>query len=1703
MTETKEVCLHPEEEIKKPAPMEWVRVQFLGVERKLRLDIIVKNKLHKAGVPQATIDSALSLIKYAEDNVIEHRWVPYQKRNKSGKDHKDMPYRFNLRNVELLVSLCEAVEDPLQFYGDLSELIDFYFRSNFDTTLARLSGIASLEDSDLIISSLRQVARIRKVSELSLATPVTDVESRTQLDRPTNSSCPFTVIAKWEAEARQTRLSEQSIARVNQILEISAEKSHRFSQTYEVSLEEMPVLLMIASDDALFDLLLATIQSEKVCPVSDYDFKKFLSRFMLLVTELPEIQEMFTAGFDVFDCINQLTTSLHSVMGYYENNYDFSNPDSVEAWKIQARSKITELKSAPRLLADECFKANAQTYYEFFGKRLNASYRTKFDGKNDTYLDSAFYETAQPDEFRKVITFYSLAKTSLGFYIPPSEDEYYNYDSELYLLEKRYEAMAELLSGVTIAEIQSRLVWVPADFYSKLTGGLESRQAEKISFMLAERIFAFEEETTFMQWLESLNQIDVLGSTNDYQWLNKYLSLDSYGRYAGDDRYRYHSLQESLATFIVASPDPVLAAQQIQELSASQDHLNDFFSVASEKKYFFDLSDPALLHRFLAFKPAEREPFFTFLDGLPRDQKTGVYLTDREVSKAFFVYDLDIESLQAINRFLKMATINNLQVTDMVLGSPIGLEKLIFLRDELSAIGVAYAELSVPQGDEKISLASPSDLVVSDFDLPKFIKTLHELGQNLDLFTTIRALVAQASYDFQLDRVHDFNALKRVHNNPSLFDLVVQLTKGEGDYFFYEDQIYALEIVDRNPVLRQTVVKLAQELDYAFNPAFLDSLTALSQDPVLLDFIFDIKTISPDYCFHPNDIKSLEVVKGRRDFLITVASLRKHGYSFTTNDVSLLLELTEDPSYMAFMFALMDLGLYFSQTHAKALRVLYDQQEQVLAFFAESDKNPRLIFDNIALFAEVVPRNIASFLRMVRDIELSQCQEIKKLKRQLLEQLKYSADPSVAWREIEAIFIHNNLPLVGKIFKVFAVMYPENEIERILNSCDIASPILRASSHRRRRFIIFRDLLEAHIGSNNRSLRSFLEVMAEGEEILSKFSQDGYEAMTSTELGQLETFFNKAEALYLSSSLGSVSIERPQITHIDTSAEYFDQKLLALRESLGIVDSQMSINQRLVRMFAKPMGYDSLQAVLEEMDDRVITCHERSIAHLSSAQELGGELFLRVEPGDILKAVDEVHFANISQNGSVSKEFLGLDLTSDSTPLDTDVSVLPEDDFELEVSESQKNQFQAVIENSVSGPGQVYGNLTFVIKDRGQFYRTNKEDFILDESKYRFGSKQQQLELFHSGIVGKSHFGIRTGFPITEVDFMIVSEEKMHPADLDMVLLSIAKNGYYVPVTDITGKVIFTLEDFNRLRKTFDGVAVFYGDEYQVIKTEVGQRSYDIVQEMLSAIEAEEQRIDQLSAQIRLVVEEVLQEEGIELRDRNGHSALGAELDDIGSTGRHTNVPGDADFDFTLFLDVQDFEKYPQVAEKLLDRLQPLRRDMYQSGDSDFQQMRAFDCQAFGAEEVDIDISFVRKNTNRELTSHEAVASKLTSIREQEGDQVYYEVVANILLAKKVLKEGHAYKRRTPGGEGDGGFGGIGTENWILANGGSFDQACASFLLTAYEGDRLITLDEFKKKYAIYNAGINTKTMRHNNFISELTEDGYQKMAETLRAYVS
>lgn len=253
------------------------------------------------------------------------------------------------------------------------------------------------------------------------------------------------------------------------------------------------------------------------------------------------------------------------------------------------------------------------------------------------------------------------------------------------------------------------------------------------------------------------------------------------------------------------------------------------------------------------------------------------------------------------------------------------------------------------------------------------------------------------------------------------------------------------------------------------------------------------------------------------------------------------------------------------------------------------------------------------------------------------------------------------------------------------------------------------------------------------------------------------------------------------------------------------------------------------------------------------------------------------------------------------------------------------------------------------------------------------------------------------------------------------------------------------------------GLSYYGEDSYSFSENLVTKET----EELAKKIEQSNYEVQVKREKINNIIKKSLEELGLNLKtDIDGDLTEGfVELIDSGSTGRGTNKPSDGDF-----------------------RLKDVRID--------------------NKTNVDIDITFTTKTDKIAYSTDMALRDRLSTIKKIDPEKYKY-VVANILLAKRVLKEAGAYKPNR-GEIPQGGLGGVGIENWILQNGGSFIDAAKSFVA---EAERK-SFSEFQSNYQIWDFGDNHLAERkgqypHDNFVSKnMSDAGYQRMVQALEDYL-
>jgi len=729
------------------------------------------------------------------------------------------------------------------------------------------------------------------------------------------------------------------------------------------------------------------------------------------------------------------------------------------------------------------------------------------------------------------------------------------------------------------------------------------------------------------------------------------------------------------------------------------------------------------------------------------------------------------------------------------------------------------------------------------------------------------------------------------------------------------------------------------------------------------------------------------------------------------------------------------------------------------------------------------------YLSIVIRLNETPSQEMKHVGRELMGQLLEAEDPLAALEQIEKVFIYNNLPMVGKTFRVFEILHPKKKLDEKC-SAEYCSPDLRHARSRERPALILQDLMQIHLRSGNRSFEEYLEALnnpllngiqvteeppaSEQGMVWAQVPKVQVAEMTEADKIKFDKLIRKLAVMHEQSQLGRIaedeadSFKGKQVLTDEERLEICTN----LAKSLKLRKGQ-SMAQRVAEMFLKPLGYDTVGQALEVMKGARRGADKRGREYARKVGDGSCEL----KPGDLLKGVDSQYFVNYLQNGSVAQEYLGSSSGSDMTPLDTDMSrVMPED---------EALDFQSAIKTSLA---YSYGDMLIAVRDRGQIRATDQQT-----PRVRPGG-DYKLELFATPVHGESHWGIRTGFPSTEIDYVVLK----NPQNKNDFLLEIVKQGVYIPVLDSSGKIIFKPEDYDRMRRqVFAGLTRFGGPQFELSR-EFGPAGHE---ERLAEVAGkklkEHDRVKAAAKAINRMVGKIVESiPGFRMFDPAEDRIDGVKLEESGSSRRFTNVPGSVDFDYIVRLDPNQMSRVDELRRTLRQAFAETGAVQNPAGEGP-DQVRLVDATVAGQPGIEIDFTFISKSELHTYASHDAVAEKLKFVRKNYDRQTYERVLANIALTKEVLKEAHAYKKL------DGGLGGIGVELWLMQNKGDMILAFKTFLAAATKEDGTqASFYEFQEKYLILDPGTNSKDGRHENFTQKISPAVYDSMYKMIKEYL-
>ena len=799
-------------------------------------------------------------------------------------------------------------------------------------------------------------------------------------------------------------------------------------------------------------------------------------------------------------------------------------------------------------------------------------------------------------------------------------------------------------------------------------------------------------------------------------------------------------------------------------------------------------------------------------------------------------------------------------------------------------------------------------------------------------------------------------------------------------------------------------------------------------------------------------------------------------------------------------------------------------------------------------------------IELHKNVQYSNAVELSSFKRNFMREILNSDNPSATFKSLENIYLKGDLPGYMKLFKCFKTIYPKFEKGYRFNfdrGSRISPELLEAGDAEHRFLIVYNDLLRTAVHSQDRTLIEYLNNISEGSELYFALNsrEKTIESISNEEVDKLTTFAGHLEALYKSISfpyqeeLTENAYKKDELTQKFkileriSAKDYFKDinelvplaevekykramlktkiSLLSKKFNASTISTPDELKDKIVSYIGHSAGYDSFNQMMQDIN-RIRNYADKR--NRKCAEEYRDKPFM-FEEGDFVRGIGYIEALTGSLNkGNVAKEFMCSykgESDSDMTPLDVDITyIVP----------------KSGITTSIDGTptGWNFGNIFVVIKkDNPNFNITRDKDGNFLDTKY----DPNKVEMFGT-CTSKggyfNHWGARTGISFTDVDFILYKENKIIERDehdlpmvdekgnivyvknsndrsdggyvpiehdaLAEIQFEIARNGYYIPVIDMLGRLVFTPEQYDALRSKVAGLPYYSSAEYTISS----KLDFPGIDELVEIKKVDMQKTAEKEKIVRGKVEEIIKNSKLDVDTIAIADTLSKDLTEgivqligTGSTSRGTNVPDDSDFDYMLKVDKK---VYMHTTDTLIANFKTMEHEEDNSHDK---RVRLAGVTVEELEEpFDIDISIDQKKNNIQYSTEMALEERLETIRKQSPDD-YYKVIANIVYAKQFLKEIGVYKSARVNPE-LGGLGGVGVENWILQNGGSFRQACETFLEKAFDPktSEMVPFSDFKKVYTVWDFGENHESKgKHpfDEYVSlNMNEAGYNKLVKEL-----
>ena len=399
------------------------------------------------------------------------------------------------------------------------------------------------------------------------------------------------------------------------------------------------------------------------------------------------------------------------------------------------------------------------------------------------------------------------------------------------------------------------------------------------------------------------------------------------------------------------------------------------------------------------------------------------------------------------------------------------------------------------------------------------------------------------------------------------------------------------------------------------------------------------------------------------------------------------------------------------------------------------------LLDKYVVFEDLTEDKINFTLNVIGKVNNSNCKEFIDLGDELKPLLFETDNPLEKIDTIEKMLIKNNLPQGIKIYEIFEVLHPDFETFK----GDVHSKSLnnKEASLDAKNGILLEDAIRISFLSSPKQGLDYLNEVQDQMLLLRKLLDLKQQNIKYEQLDE-ESKTIVDNILNIVNSWSFI-FKFQQETDLSVVYDYLNEDMIS-----GIEDW-------IVDIIARSLGKDF--KYLTEVKEYII-----NNSKITNDKHKNSKDF-KLQKGDLIKEIDsdESSLYKILQNGVNCKEFLGVSEEEDTTNLDVDFKMVKE---------------EKTIEDTISK-----GNLWIVIKNKEERFNTTGN------------LKDARMELFE---LNEDTYGIRSGVPTTEIDYIICKDWN------EKIGIAIASTGIYIPVVDRTGNLLFSYEDYEKMKLSLE-----------------------------------------------------------------------------------------------------------------------------------------------------------------------------------------------------------------------------------------------------------------------------------------------------------